>query len=179
MKRIFVAACFAVALFILPMTAFADGHVYRLRVDGLACPFCAYGVEKKLSSVKGVEKLTLDIDAPTDLPLISADPDEMRRVLVNLVGNAVEALDHREGTLSARVTQDGEWVVLTLIDDGPGIDAASMPRIFEPNFSTKTGGTGLGLAICKRAVHDLGGSITIDSRPGHGATVTVRLPALQ
>ncbi len=63
MKRIFATACFAVMLFILPMTAFADGHVYRLRVDGLACPFCAYGVEKKLSSVKGVEKLTLDIDA--------------------------------------------------------------------------------------------------------------------
>ncbi len=63
MKRIFAAACFAVALFILPVTSFADGHVYRLRVDGLACPFCAYGVERKLSSVKGVEKLTLDIDA--------------------------------------------------------------------------------------------------------------------
>jgi mercuric ion binding protein len=52
-----------VALFILPLAAFADGHVYRLRVDGLACPFCAYGVEKKLSGVNGVEKLTLDIDA--------------------------------------------------------------------------------------------------------------------
>ena len=63
MRRIFAAACFAVALFILPVAAFADGHVYRLQVDGLACPFCAYGVEKKLSRVEGVETLTLDIDA--------------------------------------------------------------------------------------------------------------------
>lgn len=61
-KRILAATCLAVALFILPVAAFADGHVYRLRVDGLACPFCAYGVEKKLTGVEGVEKLDFDID---------------------------------------------------------------------------------------------------------------------
>jgi signal transduction histidine kinase len=135
-------------------------------------------VTEVLDLYHGVPGLTIVIDAPDDLPQISADPNEMRRVLVNLAGNAVEALDHREGTLSARVAHQDGHVVLTLVDDGPGIDPATMPRLFEPNFSTKTGGTGLGLAICKRAIDDLGGSIHIDSTPGEGATVTVRLPAL-
>jgi two-component system nitrogen regulation sensor histidine kinase NtrY len=135
-------------------------------------------VVEVLDLYQGVPGLTVTVDAPPDLPPISADPNEMRRVLVNLAGNAVEALDHREGTLSATVVRDGDDVVLTLVDDGPGIDAEYMPRLFEPNFSTKTGGTGLGLAICKRAIDDLGGSLAIHSSPGNGATVTVRLPAL-
>ncbi len=135
-------------------------------------------VRETLDLYHGVPGLEIVIDAPDDLPPVSADPDEMRRVLVNLAGNAVEALDSREGTLAARVTHEGTSIVLTLVDDGPGIASESMPHLFEPNFSTKTGGTGLGLAICKRAIDDLGGTIAIESAPGEGAAVTVRLPAL-
>jgi signal transduction histidine kinase len=124
----------------------------------------------------GVPGLTVAFDTDDDVPPVTADPDEMRRVLVNLAGNAVEALSGGEGTLTAGVRRDGDALVVTIADDGPGIPADVLPRLFEPSFSTKTGGTGLGLAICKRAIEDLGGTIDLTSQPGAGTTVTVRLP---
>lgn len=126
--------------------------------------------------------LTVALDAAPGLPPVTADPDELRRVLLNLVGNAVEALGGRDGRIDAAVaaaTGDGgaTHLVVTIEDDGPGIPADAMERLFDPSFSTKTGGTGLGLAICKRAVEDLGGTIAIESPPGAGTRVHLTLPA--
>jgi signal transduction histidine kinase len=130
-----------------------------------------------LALYDGVDGLTIDTELTDGLPPVLCDRDEFRRVLVNLVGNAVEALDGTEGTVCARLRRDDAEVVLEVADDGPGIPAEAMPRIFEPSFSTKTSGTGLGLAICRRAVESLGGTIALRSRPGEGTVVTVRLPA--
>ncbi len=131
-----------------------------------------------LDLYRGVPGLTVEVAADATLPAVLADPDELRRVLVNVAGNSVEALAGRAGRLAARVTSpDAAHVVVVVADDGPGVPAEVLPRLFEPNFSTKTGGTGLGLAICKRAVEDLGGTITLESTAGAGTTVTITLPA--
>lgn len=121
-------------------------------------------------------RLAVRAEIADGLPPVTADPDEMRRVLVNLAKNAVEAVEGRGGTMTLRLRRDGDALVLEVSDDGPGIPDDVRPRLFEPYFSTKTSGTGLGLAICKRAVEDLGGTIDVASAAGTGTTVTVRLP---
>ncbi len=115
--------------------------------------------------------LTLVLDAPPTLPSLAADPEELRRVLINLYRNAIQAMKEA-GSIHTRVVveerTEGTWIVLTLRDTGPGIAPTILPRIFDPNFSTKTEGTGLGLAIVKRIMDDMGGRITIHSQEGQG-----------
>ena len=133
-------------------------------------------VHDVMSLYREVPNVEVTLDVDDEVPAVLADPDELRRVFVNVAGNSVEALDGRKGTLAARVTTDGEFVVSTLVDDGPGVPDDILPRLFEPSFSTKTGGTGLGLAICKRAIEDLGGTIELESARGEGTKVTIRIP---
>ncbi|MCC7139030.1 MAG: HAMP domain-containing protein [Planctomycetes bacterium] len=128
---------------------------------------------------------TIETDLAPDLPAVRWDRDELRRVFVNLVANAVQAVDEGKGRVrvsirSCRAPAPGsgrEGVLVTVADDGVGIPPDHMPRLFQPDFSTKTHGTGLGLAIVKRIVGDLGGEIRIASEPGHGTTVSTWLPA--
>lgn len=115
-------------------------------------------------------------------PPVLADPAELREALVNLVNNAVDALP-AGGTISLETgrleTADGLFALLTVRDDGTGIDAATKCRLFEPFFTTKGigRGTGLGLAMVHGTVRRLGGTIEVESAPGVGTTVTIRLPA--
>lgn len=128
----------------------------------------------------------IETDLAGDLPTVRWDRDELSRVFVNLVGNAVEAVDEAKGRVRVDVRsrrgpspKDGrDGVVVTVADDGVGIPPENMRRLFQPDFSTKTRGTGLGLAIVKRIVTDLGGEIRIESAPGRGTTVTTWLPAV-
>jgi len=127
----------------------------------------------------------IETDLASDLPGVRWDRDEVSRVFVNLVGNAVESLDEAKGRVRITVRtrrglgpKDGrDGVLVTIADDGVGIPPENMRRLFQPDFSTKTRGTGLGLAIVKRIVTDLGGEIRIESAPGRGTTVTTWLPA--
>jgi signal transduction histidine kinase len=110
--------------------------------------------------------------APTPL-IVRADHEELRRALINLVTNSRQARAG-EVTLSA-VAEDG-CARLDVVDDGTGIPPDVQARIFDPAFTTKTSGTGLGLPIVKRIVDDCGGAIEIDSTPGRGTRITIRLP---
>lgn len=94
--------------------------------------------------------------------------DELKEVLVNLLENARNA----GATTVELVAGRGS---LSVRDNGRGIPAALIPRVFEPHFSTTTSGTGLGLAICKRLVESWGGSVEVNSEEGRGTTVTVRM----
>ena len=124
-------------------------------------------------------------DLADDLPPVRWDRDELRRVFVNLVANAVQAKDDDKGRVlvtvrsrRAKVPATGrDGVLVTVEDDGVGIAPEHKARLFEPDFSTKTHGTGLGLAIVKRIVADLSGDLRIDSTPGRGTTVSTWLPA--
>jgi two-component system nitrogen regulation sensor histidine kinase NtrY len=99
----------------------------------------------------------------------AARPDEVKEVMVNLLENARNA-GARRVMVSVR---PGEFKVS---DDGAGIDAELLPRIFEPRFSTTTSGSGLGLAIVKRLVESWGGRIEVESEAGQGTTIAVYLP---
>jgi hypothetical protein len=112
-----------------------------------------------------------------DVREIHADPDMLRRALVNLVGNAVDAMPNG-GTLSvsAGFRPDGRYSVV-VEDTGVGIPAEERERIFEPYFTTKESGLGLGLVLTKKIVDAHGGEIFVDSTPGKGTRIEVVLPA--
>ncbi len=111
-------------------------------------------------------------------PPVRIDRRVLSRALVNLVENALQAME-RGGTLSVAVrgSQNNGSVELIVSDSGPGLDARARRRLFEPYFSTKSSGTGLGLAIVRRAVEAHRGQITVWSEQGRGTAFTISLPA--
>jgi len=110
----------------------------------------------------------------------SFDPERIRRLLLDLIENACQAMDDLPAEYEKRITvRTGVapgMVVLTVIDTGPGIAPENQAHIFEPLFSTKSYGTGLGLSIVKQIVDQHGGLLRIDSEVGHGTRVRVCLP---
>jgi signal transduction histidine kinase len=114
-----------------------------------------------------------DLD-PRGLRVFAA-PDELKRVMLNLVKNALEAIP-AGGVVLIRTARFGGSAWIEVIDNGDGIPDALKSRIFIPNFSTKSAGTGLGLAICRKVVKAHKGDIAFSSTPGMGTTFTIRLP---
>jgi signal transduction histidine kinase len=118
----------------------------------------------------------------TDLPTIQAYGTELQQVWTNLIDNAVDALESSTPPrrLEVRAATDGEFVNVSLIDNGPGIPTEIQPRIFDPFFTTKAvgKGTGLGLEIVKRIINRHGGTIRVDSKPGE-TRFEIRLPIRQ
>jgi two-component system NtrC family sensor kinase len=113
-----------------------------------------------------------------DLPAIQASPTEIQQVLLNLVNNAVDAIDQPGGTVTVVTRSEGSSVVLEVSDTGKGIPEANLARIFDPFFTTKPvgQGTGLGLSICYGIVEKTGGSITVESEIDEGTTFTASFP---
>ena len=108
------------------------------------------------------------------------DIERIRRVLINLIDNAAQALTEQAGNSDKRITVrsacTGDAIEFAVADNGPGVAPENRARIFEPLFSTKSFGTGLGLATVKQIVGEHGGIIEMDSEVGVGTTFTVRLP---
>jgi signal transduction histidine kinase len=132
-------------------------------------------------------QIRVETEFEPDLPAVSADPQSMLQVLLNLLTNARQAIDPIGGKGVIRVSltdeehQGSRVVACRVQDNGTGIAAEHVPHIFDPFYTTKPvgEGTGLGLAICYRIVSELCGTIVCDSRLGEGASFTVRLPAAQ
>jgi signal transduction histidine kinase len=112
------------------------------------------------------------------LPPVSGDARALNQVFLNLLKNAAEALEGRGGTVSVTGRAEPGCVVIEVRDDGPGIPAGDLERIFEPFYSTKGAGrgTGLGLSISRRIVEEHGGTIEAESEPGVGTSFRVALP---
>lgn len=106
---------------------------------------------------------------------VRADPSQISQVLWNLMRNAIEA-QRASGTLKVEVWASAELATVRIEDEGPGIPAAQLDRIFEPFYSTKEKGSGFGLAIVHRIVEEHHGTIDVDSQPDVGTTFTLRLP---
>ena len=122
-------------------------------------------------------------DIAPDLPPVPHDPDQIQQVFINLIKNAAEASqDGGAITLALQRVADGRAtshipaLVASVTDEGQGIDEETCRTLFEPFFTTKPGGTGLGLYITHDIVKRHGGSLTVQSTPGHGATFRVELP---
>ena len=116
-----------------------------------------------------------------DLRPVAADRIALRRILENLVGNAVDSLTDGDGAVSVTTApargEGGEAVVrITVEDQGRGMSREELDRAFDDFFTTKAGGTGLGLSIVRRLVLDLGGALRVDTKLGEGTKVTVDLP---
>ncbi|MGX5819862.1 sensor histidine kinase [Chitinophaga lutea] len=113
--------------------------------------------------------------------LVYADKTQINRLFTNLLQNAVQAIpEGREGHVAISMKEDGpDHVLVEVIDNGSGIPTEVQPKIFVPNFTTKSSGTGLGLAMCKNIVELAGGEIWFKTSPGIGTTFFVRLPLVK
>ena len=121
----------------------------------------------------------LELELDPELPTIEVDPRGMHRCVLNLLNNALDAVEGREdGAVTVSTRCEGEQVILGVADNGAGIPEDVRPKIFDVFVSTKgDGGTGLGLAVVKKIVHEHAGEISVTSEPGQGAEFRIILSA--
>ncbi|MBI4870909.1 MAG: FHA domain-containing protein [Candidatus Riflebacteria bacterium] len=126
------------------------------------------------------KNVALTAEVPTGLPLIVGNPSELEQVFINLIKNALDAVE-AGGKIDVSVRREASWLVAEVADTGTGIAPEVLPRVFEELFTTKPPGegTGLGLSLCKRIVERTGGRIELQSTLGQGTAVTVRFPVWQ
>ncbi len=127
------------------------------------------------ATVKRPDGVTVALEGLEALPPIDGDPGQLRQVFVNLLENAVYAASPR-GAVAVRGRSADGVVEVHVEDSGPGVDAATQRRLFEPLITTKERGIGLGLALVKRIAERHGGSVHYSDRAEGGARFTVRLP---
>jgi signal transduction histidine kinase len=130
-------------------------------------------LKESLFYIEKPENITIDL--PTHDITIFCDGDRMQRVFTNLILNSIQAMDNN-GVVSIRAFEQNNDVLIEVTDTGSGITDESLPKIFEPLFTTKSGGTGLGLSICKKIIDEHNGSITIKNNP---TTFTITIPKTQ
>jgi two-component system phosphate regulon sensor histidine kinase PhoR len=124
----------------------------------------------------------VDVDVAEDV-VARGDPVAVEQVIENLVDNAIKYGKDGGGKVRVVGRRLGDTVRLDVVDDGPGIDAEHLPRLFERFYrvdagrSRERGGTGLGLAIVKHLVESMGGTVAVDSKTGHGTSFRVEWPA--
>jgi signal transduction histidine kinase len=133
---------------------------------------------------KGIE---LKVEQEEALPKVEADAEQLKQVLINLVQNAMQALADTGGSITVKTVRPDRFtefratgdsfVEVHVTDTGPGIPPDQQQHIFVPFYTTKQKGTGLGLAICQRIVKNHGGTLSVQSKVGEGATFIIRLPA--
>jgi two-component system NtrC family sensor kinase len=149
-----------------------EPHHDTVEVNDIVNETCSF-LEKEAM----FRKVDIARELASNLPRIQSDRAQLQQVFLNLLNNAMDAVgENGHITLASRV--DGEFVEVSVADDGPGIPPDLRERIFDPFFTTKAPGqgTGLGLAISHSIMQRLGGSLTFESQPGHGATFLVRIP---
>jgi two-component system, NtrC family, nitrogen regulation sensor histidine kinase NtrY len=139
--------------------------------------------EASLDSFHGrLEGIQVQRRLAAGLPAIKADEEQMRRVLVNLIDNAAEAMEGcalRRLDITTRADAHGDAVEIEVADTGPGIGPEDKERLFLPHFSTKGRGTGLGLAIASRIVAEHNGTLRVEDNAPSGTRFVVRLPAAE
>ena len=119
--------------------------------------------------------ILLELELAPGLPVLEVDQDQLKQAFYNIVKNSSEAMK-QGGLLKIRTGADSEWVNIRFSDTGGGMTQEAMARIFEPYFTTKQSGSGLGLMITQRIVRAHGGEVVIESDPGNGLKITIRLP---
>jgi signal transduction histidine kinase len=130
----------------------------------------------------GSKKVKFAVEISPSLPRFRADSEQLHQVLLNLILNAIQALDDEGGLrVTARILDRGEegqagQLEIAVSDTGPGIPPEHLERIFRPFYTTKRSGTGLGLSLCRRIISQHGGTLTAKSEIGHGSEFIIRLP---
>jgi PAS domain S-box-containing protein len=127
---------------------------------------------------KKVKDIRFAIELAPELPKVHVVPDQAVQVFINILMNAVDALEGRAGSIAVSSSSDNEAVTVVVRDTGKGIEATELEKIFEPFYTTKaTGqGSGLGLWVSYGIVKSFGGEIFVESEPSQGSTFTIRFP---
>ena len=122
--------------------------------------------------------ITFNTHFEKELPILHASETELQQVLLNIVNNALDAMEKSGGEISITSRRNQNQVVISMTDNGPGIAEANLARIFDPFFTTKPvgKGTGLGLSICYGIINKMGGRIEVQSQIDVGTTFTIKLP---
>ena len=134
-------------------------------------------VREALRHAADVDHAELHTELPDGLPPVRADGLVLRRVIENLLGNAVDSLEGRPGTVTVATERADGLVRLSVTDTGRGMTKDELDRAFDDFYTTKPGGTGLGLSIVRRLVLDSNGALRVESEPGRGSRFIVELPA--
>jgi signal transduction histidine kinase len=122
----------------------------------------------------------LDIRLSSTLPQVPADPDGVHKALLNIVSNALDAVDERDDSyvgVQTLLEPGGQWARIVVLDHGPGISPEILTDIFKPFVSSKgSRGTGLGLPVSRKIFREHGGDIVVESKVGKGSKFILRLP---
>jgi two-component system NtrC family sensor kinase len=130
-----------------------------------------------LENFARINNIEIRTSLASDLPVIASDRAQLQQVFLNLLTNAIDAID-KNGYIDVASKRADGLIHVDITDDGPGIPSDQQKRVFEPFFTTKqtSKGTGLGLWVSYDIVEKMGGSITVNSRVGEGTTFTVSIP---
>ena len=142
------------------------GHVRRA-ID-TASAILKYGMSRNA--------IDLQVNVPDDTPEVVCSQSDLEQVFLNLLANAREATP-QGGRIAVTAESIDRYVDISIADTGPGIPAEDLQRVLEPFFTTKAHGSGLGLSICRSVLWEVDGTLTIQSTPGNGTHVRVRVPS--
>jgi two-component system, sporulation sensor kinase E len=117
----------------------------------------------------------LELELSPGLPALEVDPNQLKQAFFNIIKNSSEAMK-QGGLLKIRTMAESGWTNISFVDTGGGMSTETMARVFEPYYTTKKTGSGLGLMITQRIVRAHGGAVVIESNPGQGLKLTIRLP---
>jgi signal transduction histidine kinase len=132
-----------------------------------------HGVLATDANLAGME---LELDPAAESAVILADREVLRQAMENLIRNALQAQPSRSGKITLRSEVNAGTVHISVADSGPGIEPEVLSKVFDPFFTTRKDGSGIGLALVRQTVEMFGGQVTIDSTPGLGAVVGMKLP---
>jgi signal transduction histidine kinase/iron only hydrogenase large subunit-like protein len=134
-----------------------------------------------IKSQKKRDGITIEMNLDPNLPMVELDQEQIKQVIINLVMNAIEAMNEKGHiTIKTEIIDNNEKVGFSVADNGPGITRDNLKNLFTPFFTTKQvgQGTGLGLAICYGIIKMHRGDIKVETEPGQGATFRVTLPKM-
>ena len=158
-----------------------ESRQYRLRPEDVSVGPALQQITDPLRERAEKKRISLRVDVGPEVPPVHADPRALQQVVTNLIDNAIKYCgDGCE--VVARASPGASEVRILVSDNGPGIEAKHLPRLFERFYrvdlgrSRDQGGTGLGLSIVKHLVEAMGGRVTVESAPGQGSSFSFTLP---
>jgi len=165
--------CKAITHKLLSFARKTDAKVEEVQVNDLVEEMVSLSAQRARYSSVAINSSLAD-----HLPTVRASPSELQQVFLNLINNALDALEKKGGSIDIVTQRDDDFVTVFVADNGPGIPRANLDRVFDPFFTTKPvgKGTGLGLSICYGIVKKMGGDINVRSVVNMGTTFRIRIP---
>jgi two-component system NtrC family sensor kinase len=132
-----------------------------------------------LQSHAQTNNIKINKEMQPDLPIIASDQSQLQQVFLNLITNAIDAIE-KDGWIDVITRKDDSRIVISIKDNGPGISKENLQKVFDPFFTTKEAGkgTGLGLSASYNIIEKLGGTITAESKLSEGTVFKVMLPII-